>query len=251
MPSAVHVRNLSIGEGLPKICIPLLGTTEDALLREAGAVKALAPDLVEWRADYFTGLCCHHSVTAALRALRVLLADTPLLFTVRTKREHGEAAPDDALYCEIITHAAESGLVDLVDVELFTPAAPRTALLAALRNSGVKCILSNHDFDATPPKKILLDRLAEMEALGADIAKIAVMPSSAADVLTLLDATQQRALHAQIPLITMSMGRLGMVSRMAGECFGSAVTFACAEKASAPGQVPAEALKAVLRLLRG
>jgi len=89
-----------------------------------------------------------------------------------------------------------------------------------------------------------------MQALGADICKIAVMPRSAADVLTLLDAT--RIMHeeyADRPLITMSMGGLGVVSRIAGQVFGSAATFGMVGTASAPGQVDASELRALLDVL--
>ena len=40
----------------------------------------------------------------------------------------------------------------------------------------------------------------------------------------------------------MSMGKLGVISRICGEVFGSAVTFGTAGKASAPGQLPANQL---------
>ena len=78
-----------------------------------------------------------------------------------------------------------------------------------------------------------------MQRLGADICKIATMPHSPADVLTLLDATRIMAEeHADRPLITMAMGALGIVSRVSGETFGSAATFGMAGTPSAPGQIP-------------
>ena len=50
------------------------------------------------------------------------------------------------------------------------------------------------------------------------------------------------------PIITMSMGKLGLISRLCGEVFGSALTFGCAGQASAPGQIDAKELKAVLEI---
>jgi len=47
-------------------------------------------------------------------------------------------------------------------------------------------------------------------------------------------------------MITMSMGPLGSLTRMAGWMFGSTVSFAVGEKSSAPGQIPIEELRLVL-----
>ena len=85
--------------------------------------------------------------------------------------------------------------------------------------------------------------------LGADIPKIAVMPQSKKDVLTLLAATEEMASeHADRPIITISMGKDGMISRLCGEVFGSALTFGTAGKASAPGQINVDELRQVLEM---
>ena len=115
---------------------------------------------------------------------------------------------------------------------------------------GVKVIASNHDFEGTPAREELVARLCKMQDLGADILKIAVMPQTRSDVLTLLSVTEEMSsLHTSRPVITMSMGRTGTLSRLCGEVFGSAVTFASFGKVSAPGQIAIEDLKAGLRLL--
>ena len=51
----------------------------------------------------------------------------------------------------------------------------------------------------------------------------------------------------ETPIITMSMGALGAVSRLSGEAIGSAMTFANPGKASAPGQVSLEVVKMCIR----
>ena len=48
----------------------------------------------------------------------------------------------------------------------------------------------------------------------------------------------------------MSMGALGAVSRLAGEAFGSAMTFANPGQASAPGQVSLDVVNDVLDVLQ-
>ena len=119
-------------------------------------------------------------------------------------------------------------------------------LVRTAHENGVPVIVSNHDFKKTPPKEELLDRLENMQELGADILKIAVMPESTEDLLTLLAATEDGGRYLKQPIVSMSMGGKGILSRVAGESFGSAITFGTAGAASAPGQLPAEELKEIL-----
>lgn len=89
-----------------------------------------------------------------------------------------------------------------------------------------------------------------MQRLGGDVLKIAVMPKTKKDVLTLLQVTadmEQRAPHQAI--VSMAMGTLGMLSRICGETFGSAITFASLNGSSAPGQLPYDEMKTVLDIL--
>ena len=92
----------------------------------------------------------------------------------------------------------------------------------------------------------LVSRAQEM---GADVAKIAVMPQSREDVMTLMEATMEADHSLDIPVVTMSMGRLGVLSRLAGTLTGSAMTFASVGEASAPGQIPIEQMRVFCQLL--
>lgn len=124
------------------------------------------------------------------------------------------------------------------------------SLVESVHLSNVFVILSNHDFDKTPAKEEIISRLRKAQELDGDLPKIAVMPSSTTDVLTLLDATNtMHEQYADRPIITMSMAGKGVISRLAGEIFGSAITFGAAQKASAPGQVPVSELRNALTLI--
>ena len=92
-------------------------------------------------------------------------------------------------------------------------------------------------------------RRSALADAGADIAKLAVMPRCAADAARLLEATARAAdTRPDTPLITMSMGPLGAVTRFCGGAFGSCATFGVTSgtSASAPGQPSADLLKAKL-----
>lgn len=246
----VTVRNVTIGEGIPKILVPITGTGPDELRAQVDALAGHHADVVEWRVDHFGRLSDTAGVLATGRALAEQLSGTPLLFTCRTRAEGGEATIDDEAYGELNVAVIESGTVDLVDVEYRRERAVVERILAAARSHGVPVIASNHDFSGTPPKEEILARLRAMQRMGADICKIAVMPHSASDVLTLLDATRtMHEEHADRPLITMSMGGLGVVSRLTGQLFGSAASFGMVGTPSAPGQLDADDLRGVMALL--
>lgn len=250
MKNCVEVRGVRIGEGIPKICVPIVGKTQEEILSAAVSVRKAAPDLIEWRADCFEAAADFKKVEAVLKELRRLLEDIPLLFTFRTAKEGGEGDLEKAEYAMLNQRAASTGFVDLIDVELFTGEDIVSAIIAGAHDAGVRVIASNHDFHGTPGKAELIKRLCEMQRLGADILKIAVMPKNRQDVLTLLAATDEMAAeHASRPVVTMSMSATGLISRLGGEVFGSAITFGAVGKTSAPGQIEAADLRTVLEVI--
>lgn len=244
--SSVTVRGVEIGSGLPKVIVPLVGTDVEAVLAQAAAAVAAAPDLIEWRLDFLADRS-PRAVVAVARALVPVLGGRPLLATFRTADEGGQhpIAPD--LYVELYGALVEAGLVDLVDVEIEREATAVDAVISQARAAGVAVIGSYHDFGGTPSVPVMVAKLRTMVDRGVDIAKIAVMPHDAGDVLALLQATWTARQELPRPLITMSMAGTGVVSRLAGEVFGSAATFGTVGQASAPGQVEVPALRATLQ----
>ena len=122
-------------------------------------------------------------------------------------------------------------------------------------------VASFHDFEATPVDDVLEEVLVRMADEGADLAKIAVWPTGAADVARLLGVCARAAADPEegtglgVPVAAMSMGALGVVSRVA-PAFGSALTFAVVPdeqgetQASAPGQLPIQDVRRCLELLQ-
>lgn len=153
-------------------------------------------------------------------------------------------------YAELNKAVAATGNADIIDVEIFTGDDIVREMIDAIHASGAKVIASNHDFDKTPAKSDLIYRLRKMQDMGADIPKMAVMPQTKKDVLTLLSATEEMASdYADRPIITMSMAGLGSISRIACEAFGSCLTFGSGAQASAPGQIEAEKLHQALQIV--
>jgi 3-dehydroquinate dehydratase-1 len=122
-------------------------------------------------------------------------------------------------------------------------------LRAASRAQDVLMIMSYHNFSNTPTSAELVGKIEEAAQQGADIAKVAVMPQEPGDVLVLLEATIVASRRVKIPLITMSMGPIGAMTRLCGWMYGSALTFAVGKNSSAPGQIPIEELRAALNTM--
>ena len=72
----VQVRNITLGEGRPKICVPIVGQTKDDILLEAGTFARIPVDVVEWRVDWFEDVFDTDKVLDVAKDLQTVLKDT-------------------------------------------------------------------------------------------------------------------------------------------------------------------------------
>jgi len=240
----VTVRGTVIGGPKPLICLPLVGETRAQVLKEAEALSELQPDLLEWRIDAYEKVEDIEDCLSVLKELRTIIHTIPLIFTCRIDQEGGMKQISREKRLDLIHEAMASGDIDMVDTELCNDSAFIADVKKQARQCGVALILSYHNFKETPSESFIYSKLAAAQAAGADISKVAVMPADYGDVLTLLCATNKaRNELVKCPMVTMSMGPEGAVSRLAGGLFGSDITFAIGVEASAPGQIPIKELR--------
>lgn len=239
------------GGRLPLICVPLVAADRAALLAEAAVAAAARPDIVEWRVDHYRGIADAAAVVDGARALRRALADVPILFTCRSAAEGGNPIPlAEKALVDLYGEVCASGCVDLADYEMSKATADMKAVREATRRNGVGLVCSYHNFQRTPPAGELAGHYQRAQALGGDVAKLSVMAQRIEDTLTLLAATLQASKALEIPLIGISMGPHGALSRLMGFAFGSALTFGVAANSSAPGQLPVADLRAAIDIAR-
>ena len=227
-----------------KIIVPIMTEQPDSALHQASAL-AQNPDAdwVELRLDPLPRDCW----TRTLRGVSAALAGKPLIATIRTRREGGLAELTAQEYAAACRELLQAGGMTFLDVE-FSAGEEVPPLLAAARDAGVQVIGSCHHFEGTPPTDEMIRTLLSMRQ--ADYAKLAVMPHCAADAARLLEAAAAAAAQMpETPLITMSMGPLGAVTRVCGGAFGSAASFGTVGRSSAPGQPDAAALRKALEAL--
>lgn len=257
IPRTIRLRGQAIAGGkFPLICTPLVGRTREELLAELDVALAKKPDVLEWRVDFFKHIDDIDAVIAIADAIKRLACRAQdngiaLLFTRRSINEGGQPiALTEEQVVTLYQAVCASGCIDLIDYELANDEARLAQVRSAAHASGVQLVMSFHDFASTPTAEALVSKFLAAEQLGADVAKVAVMPHDLDDVLTLLAATRAASQTLHIPLISMAMGPLGAVTRLVGGVFGSSLSFAVAAAASAPGQVPIEDLRTVLAVLQ-
>ena len=272
--------------GLPAVAVSLTGPSLAQARTQARSAIDAGADVLELRVDLLEeagALAAPDPLDAATAAAQVLEclrglgeaiaadgadadAGAPLLLTCRTAAEGGRARLDDASYGTLLRSVLD-GLADwaperrpvAIDVEVQRGCLPQVCTQA--HGLGIDVVASFHDFEATPADEVLEEVLARMACEGADLAKIAVWPTSADDVARLLGVCARATAGTGedtglgVPVAAMSMGALGAVSRVA-PAFGSALTFAVVPeeqgqaRASAPGQLPIQDVRRCLELLR-
>ena len=226
----VKIKGLTIGSGRPKICVPIVAKdVSDAIIQ---AEKIETCDLVEIRGDYIDNYNNVEYVIELIKNVKKII-DKPVIFTFRTGNEGGERNVRISAYVNILKSIIKSKEADFVDVELFSGDGYVGDIIKCAKEYGIFVIISNHDFASTPSEKELINRLNKMQELGADIAKIEKKKKNMSDVYRVMGR------H----------GGDGMISRIAGELYGSSVTFGCAHAASAPGQLNASDLSDILGII--
>ena len=278
-------RSIPAPGGLPAVVVSLTGPSLAQALTQARSAIDAGADVLELRVDLLEEACALaapeplDAATAAAQVLECLRglgeaidttdganAGSPVLLTCRTAAEGGRAQLDDTAYGSLLRSVLD-GLADwaperrpaAIDVEVQRGCLPQVCTQAHALSIDV--VASFHDFEATPADEALEEVLARMAREGADLAKIAVWPTSADDVARLLGVCARATAGAGersglgVPVAAMSMGALGAVSRVA-PAFGSALTFAVVPdeqgqaRASAPGQLPIQDVRRCMELLR-
>lgn len=249
-PLIYQIKNVAIGAMPVKTIVPITAKTYDEAIAQAKVI-ANNPnaDIAEFRIDMLEFSSDTPKVIALGQKLNQILKDKPLIATIRTHNEGGKMTVTDSDYAKIYTTYLAQPFMQLLDIEMFRDKKSVEKLVKLAHQKGVLIVMSNHDFDKTPPQVEIEKRLLMQDNMGADVLKIAVMPKSKQDVLTLMNATANVSQQTQKPLLTMSMGKLGILSRVATASMGGSMSFGMIGQASAPGQIDVGDLKKLLTIV--
>lgn len=244
-------KNLQLGkltllnQSKPKIIAPIVATSFADSIKDAQTIDQSDAEIVEWRLDFLTAFTDFEQLTDAGKQIKEVINGRPLIVTNRTNVEGGNREYQEREYQESYIALINANVADAIDVEFSREDDVYNELLQICTDANIVLILSHHDFDETPDKNELIFLFAQMAKKKPSIVKVALTPHSREDVMTLMDATLAADNQIDQPIISMSMGLLGKISRIAGATFGSVATFASVGDASAPGQMSVGTLKEI------
>lgn len=240
----MKIRNMELGQGVPKVCIPLTSRSLEELRSDCENLRSLPFDMIEWRIDCLLGMegfDPQETLQKGFTVLRTYFPDTVLLATVRTQPQGGAFPIRQDAYWALLREILEIGKADILDIEYGHAVMATVRLLSLAKSKHIPVLTSFHRFSGPMKEEELLTCYDRMKELGGDILKIAVLPQTPLDVCALLRAAALTGeKYPDTPVIAIGMGRLGMLTRLAGNSLGSPLTFASAREASAPGQLSAE-----------
>lgn len=203
------------------------------------AMRYIDADIIEWRADFLP----KEAILQVAPAIFEKFAGRELLFTLRTRAEGGEIDLDSAEYVQIIKDVAQLYQPEYIDFEYFSHKDVFEEML-----DFPNVVLSYHNFQETPEN--MMEILSELTSLTPKVVKVSVMAHTEQDVLDLLNFTRGfKTLNPEQEYVTISMGKVGKVSRITSDVTGSSWSFASLDEASAPGQISLSSMKKIREIL--
>ena len=245
---SIQIRGKVLGDKKSLVCIPITGSEMKQISKQIEEAVIYNPELIEIRIDLWQSNLFEF-ISEFLLNIRNMANETPLLVTYRSKREGGLGNLELKELLKLYSAILESD-IDMIDFELSMGEVALAPLIEKAKDRNIITVLSYHNFNETPDNVTLMGKLVQAKLIGGDIGKIATMPKIKEDVLTLLSVTTKGYSELDIPIITMSMGEMGKMSRICGGFFGSFITFASLpNQPSAPGQIEVSKLKQILKLI--
>lgn len=247
----LEIKNVKIGEGSPKMCVPITGKNTEEVAEQANLAKQSLAEIVEWRADLFEESEDIEDIMETLEMIAGILPEKIFLFTFRSVEEGGKRPVSLKMYHDLCLSAASTQKVDMMDIEFGKVEFLGRKFVQDLKIQGAKILMSSHDYDQTPEDATIIYRIGVMNQFGADIGKIAAMPHDLQDVLRMMNIVSRSRAFNELPLAIISMADLGKVTRITGEITGSVLTFGSLgeEQSSAPGQIPIDELQFILETM--
>lgn len=235
---------------IPEICLPLTGKTRQEIEAQLEVIIPNNPDIIELRADFLKEIANGSDVISIVNMITEKTT-IPLMFTIRSEREGGQAISlDQEGIVALLGEVAKETQVSMIDFEVHNTIEHIQKVVEITHKYDKQVIMSYHNFTETPDDNTLMGYFIQMELFRADIAKIAVMPENKADVLRLLALTSEADERISIPVVTMSMGELGKISRVLGWVHGSVMTFGIGAASSAPGQIQVKELRKAIETVQ-
>ncbi|MCO4338830.1 type I 3-dehydroquinate dehydratase [Staphylococcus agnetis] len=203
-------------------------------------------DILEIRIDAIKNVTAQH-IECILRQLKEASIHCEKLITFRTEQQGGESGITEEAYWSLMRELADMKDVTYIDIE-WDRTLNRKQLVNELQSKGIQVVISYHNFEETPQLEVLKKTYYYMSQWGGTHLKIAVMPHTKNDVITLLQVVSEASDALQQWVTGISMSKLGVASRIAQQTFGGALTYGSIQEGVAPGQLNVKTLKSAMAL---
>lgn len=258
----LQVKNIVLSPGRPKIAVPVTGTTHDDIVEQVRKIIQDPCDILEWRADYYFGnkqdleervenTEAHREMIRILDDIDYITDGMPVIFTLRNHGQGGRVNLGRKHVFDLSSLAAQSKMVDFIDLELFDEndmfdEEEIREHVSEIHEFGVRVIMSYHDFGGMPTPEQIANLAGNMRGMGADIVKIAAMAKEENEAKTMMKIAEVLTSGDKDPVIMIAMGKAGMLSRVEGGRYGSCISFVKGVEETAPGQIGAADLSRIL-----
>ena len=254
----MQIKDLTLEIGRPKIATPITAVTHEGIKEGVKELIKGPCDILEWRADYYFGEFDNleemiESSDAHMKMIRILddidyyAEGRPIIFSLTGEGDGGKVSISREHAFDLASLAAQSKLVDFVTLQLFDDDGALyineiIKQIEEIHGFGARVILSYHEFDRMLSNDEVGNVTRTMRGLGADIPKVCCMAATIEEASQLQDVTKELTSGEQGPVIIIAMGEAGKVTRITGGGYGSCITFAKGNAATAPGQIGADIL---------
>ncbi|CAI2616936.1 3-dehydroquinate dehydratase [Apilactobacillus kunkeei] len=227
-----------------KIAVPITGENIAEISKEVSSINNAIDkiDLIEWRIDYLKDFSLANLIECNRIVRQVKI---PLILTLRSVEEGGNSIELD--YHDLLNRSIETLDFDILDVEIDKKV---DELITKVHQNNRCVIASHHDLKNRLDERGIIEKFKLMNDHDADIVKVAIMPKNEKGVLALMQASLVANDELDIPIVSMSMGEKGMISRIIPSNFGSSISFSSLAKSSAPGQIQVDELKRMIDTLK-
>jgi len=224
------------------ICLTLSPRSLEELQEHLFVLPWDQVDLLEWRGDYMEDPRIQ-VFQEGFRKINEASGHRPLIFTLRAKEEGGQGGFRDEALLQVRQALVKEKDFFILDMEssYFLSGHPMAfayhRLLEDAKKRGHGVLLSYHNFTETPADEVLLEILRKQQKLGGDLLKVAVLAEKTEDVERLMALSHAASRKLKQPIIAISMGEKGMVSRYDAKKSASCMTYVGLTEEVAPGQL--------------
>lgn len=208
-----------------KKCIPIMAKKLDETIENVAKAASQKCDFIEWRIDCLESGIDKESFLNAWNTIKEI-CPVPVIVTLRTAREGGQKDLDITEYNRALYGIIKYMKPEIMDIELNACGGDASAnmMIRNAHREGIKVIVSFHDMLYTGEARDVEMMLCRMKYIGADIPKVAYMANNKQDVENLKNGAKAASSYLG-DIIAISMGELGVETRIDGLDFGSVITF--------------------------